>query len=223
MKKENILDLLTAHPKAAKAGFALLNRLPFRNHWRKELQCGLSLLRGCKVEGFGDNNRVIIGDLARLTGCVFHFEGNGNTIRIGDRCNCTDTVFWAEGDGNTIALGEHVTLTGTDHLAALEGTRLAIGPDCLIAKQVSFRTGDSHSLVRKGTRERLNPAKDIRIGEHVWIGSNVTVLKGSSVADHCTVGANSLVCKTHDTPNCVLAGVPAKVLREDVDWVPETL
>ena len=65
MKKEKILDLLAAHPKAAKAGFAVLNRLPFRNRWGKELQCGLSLLRGCRVENFGDNNRVIIGDLAR--------------------------------------------------------------------------------------------------------------------------------------------------------------
>lgn len=223
MKKETVLALLAAHPKAAGLGFAALNRLPFRNRWSRELQCGLSLLRGCKVENAGDSNRVLIGDLARLTNCVFHFEGSGNTILIGNRCNCADAVFWAEGDGNTIALGEHVTLTGKDHLAALEGTRLEIGPDCLIAKHVSFRTGDSHSLVKKGTRERLNPARDIRIGAHVWIGSNVTVLKGSSVAGHCTVGANSLVCKAHVTPNCVLAGVPARVLREDVDWVPETL
>ena len=193
MNKEKILGILMAHPKAAKTGFTILNRLPFRNHWSKELRCGLSLLRGCKVEGFGDNNRVLIGDLARLTGCVFHFEGNNNTIVIGNRCNCAGAVFWAEGEGNTIA------------------------------KEVSFRTGDSHSLIKKGTQERLNPAKDIRIGEHVWIGSQVTVLKGSSVADHCTVGANSLVCKAHRTPNCVLAGVPAKVLREDTDWVPEVL
>lgn len=223
MKKETILTLLAAHPKAARLGFAALNRLPFRNRLGKEVQWGLSLLRGSKVENFGSNNRVLIGDLARLTGCVFHFEGSSNTIVIGNRSNCADTVFWAEGDGNTIALGEHVTLTGNDHLAALEGTRLEIGADCLIAKHVSFRTGDSHSLVKKGTKERLNPAKDIRIGKHVWIGSNVTVLKGSVVADHCTVGANSLVCKAHDIPNCVLAGVPAKVLREDTDWVPEVL
>jgi maltose O-acetyltransferase len=60
------------------------------------------------------------------------------------------------------------------------------------------------------TPERIEP---IRIGERVWIGSDVTVTRGVTIGDDAVVGARSVV--TRDIPPRSLAvGTPAKVVRE---------
>ena len=53
----------------------------------------------------------------------------------------------------------------------------------------------------------------ILIGNNVWIGAKATVIKGVTIGDNVVVAANSVV--THDIPsNVVVAGVPARILRE---------
>lgn len=219
MNKETLLAFLQKHRGLGKALFALHNRIPFVNRWRQapETRLGLSLLKGCRFSG-GKGNTLVVGDFARLKGCHFHFEGTGNKVLIGDRCLCDQTEFWIEGSGNTITLGEHTALCGKSQLAALEGTEITIGRDCLFADSLKLRTGDSHSLLDRATRQRVNPAASITIGDHVWIGTNVTVLKGTRVADNCMIGACALLSGQYETPNCVLAGVPAKQVREGIDW-----
>lgn len=59
----------------------------------------------------------------------------------------------------------------------------------------------------------------IRIGDHVWIGLRATILKGVSIGDGAVVGAGSMVIR--DVPSgALVAGVPARVIRESVTWQP---
>lgn len=52
-----------------------------------------------------------------------------------------------------------------------------------------------------------------RIGDNVWLGTNVVVTSGVTVGERCVVGANSVV--THDLPPfSIAAGAPARVLRQ---------
>lgn len=60
----------------------------------------------------------------------------------------------------------------------------------------------------------------IIIGENCWIGSNVRICKGVTIGDNSVVAACSVVTK--DVPaNCVVAGNPAKVVKTDIDKLPE--
>ena len=165
----------------------------------------------------------MIGDLTRLHHCEMYIGGSNNTIVIGERCYLNHVVFCMEGDGNTIEIGNHTGLYGRAELAAIEGTAISIGGNCMFSSDVYMRTGDSHSVLRKGTRERMNPSKSIRIGRHVWIGTKVTVLKGAQVPQDCIVGAGSLLTHAFEHPNCVIAGVPAKEVKQDVDWTDQQL
>ena len=122
-----------------------------------------------------------------------------------------------EKSGNEILLEEHVRILGKTHLAAIEGTKITIGKDCLFSSDIHFRTGDSHSVLDMEGR-RINASEDIVVGEHVWVGTKVTCLKGAVIPPHSIVGACALVTGKFTRPNCVLAGVPAKVVKEQVDW-----
>ena len=52
---------------------------------------------------------------------------------------------------------------------------------------------------------------------HVWIGMNATVLKGVTIGEGSIVAAGAIVTK--DVPDhCLVAGVPAKIIRRDVRW-----
>jgi acetyltransferase-like isoleucine patch superfamily enzyme len=89
---------------------------------------------------------------------------------------------------------------------------IKIGHDVAIAENVTIRDSDNHSIV--GGKPKTAP---INIGNHVWIGLGVTVLKGVTIGDGAVIAAGSMVTKDVP-PNCLAAGVPARVIRKDVSW-----
>jgi acetyltransferase-like isoleucine patch superfamily enzyme len=92
--------------------------------------------------------------------------------------------------------------------------QIEIGDDVAIADNVTIRDSDNHFLLNNGNHEVTKP---IRIGNHVWIGMNVTILKGVTIGDGAVVAAGAVV--TRDIPEkCLAAGVPAKVIKENVVW-----
>ena len=55
-------------------------------------------------------------------------------------------------------------------------------------------------------------AKPVKIGNDVWIGGNVTILPGVTIGNNVVVAAGAVVTK--DVPdNCVVGGVPARVIK----------
>lgn len=202
----------------------LFNKVPFNNSWGGvKPNIGLSIVKGCKIVNRGQNNRIIIGDYSRLLDCTITIRGNDNIIRIGSRCTCKQAVFCIEDNSNVIELGNETSLCGQIQLAAIERTTIKVGERCLFSSKIDIRTGDSHSLVQKGTAKRLNYSASIDIGNHVWVGTGVTILKGTSIAENCMVGASSLLCKRYSNPNCVIAGVPAKEVKRNIDWMAERI
>ena len=59
----------------------------------------------------------------------------------------------------------------------------------------------------------------IKIGNHVWICSKVDILKGAGCGDNCVIGYRSLLTKQFDQNNVLIAGHPAKVIKENVEWI----
>ncbi len=163
------------------------------------------------------DNEIIIEDFCRLKNCSIIITGSHNRIIIGKWSTLLNAELCIEDSGNEILLGEHTRILGKTHLAAIEGTKIIVGKDSMFSSDVHFRTGDSHSIVDMEGK-RINGSADIVIGEHVWVGTKATCLKGAKVPDHSILGACALVTGQFDKPHCVLAGVPAKVVKENVDW-----
>ena len=225
-KREKLKAFVFAHPKAVGTALKGYNAVRINNRIRTGKNNSLSYeivkLNGVKITIKGAGNRVIIGDYAQLIDTVITIYGNDNVIRIGDRCKLNQADMYIEDSNNSIIIGEHTNIAGRTHLAAIESTEIRIGAECLFSSDIHFRTGDSHSIINE-EGERINPSKNIVIGDHCWIGTRVTCLKGTEVADNTIVGAGSLLTKQYKESNCVLAGSPASVIKENVNWTSERI
>ena len=81
-----------------------------------------------------------------------------------------------------------------------------------------IRASDGHTLIDKNTGIPINPPKNIIIGNNVWIASRCTILKGAVIPDGSMVAACALVNKKFDNENIILAGIPAKIIKENILW-----
>lgn len=89
--------------------------------------------------------------------------------------------------------------------------KIVIGDGCAISHDFTVMDSDAHAL--NGSIKTA----DVYIGNHVWIGTRVTVLPGVHVGDGAVLAAGAVVTK--DVPQkCVVAGSPAKVIKENVEW-----
>lgn len=90
---------------------------------------------------------------------------------------------------------------------------ITIGYDVAISENFTVWDSDAHSIL--GSNNKGN--NEVVIGNHVWIGTNVTVLKGVTIGDGAIIAAGSLVNKSVPA-NTLAAGVPARVIKENVNW-----
>ena len=136
--------------------------------------------------------------------------GGGSTI-------VSNTSFWLQDDNSTIIIGEDFTMEG-GHIAATEGESITVGNDCMFSGDVEIRNGDSHSVLDVKTGERLNRARPITIGSHVWLTAHVRVLKGTLIPSCSIIGNSSVVTSQLEKTNALYSGIPCRLLKEDVNW-----
>lgn len=160
---------------------------------------------------------------ATLIETAIRIRWNNNHLIINEGCvigkGCS---FWLEGNENTIEIGKNTTMTMRCHFNAQEhGTRIIIGEDCMFSNNIIVRTSDSHPIYND-SGERINIAKDVLLGSHVWIAPSSVVMKGSDVGSGCMIGSHSMVNNTIPE-NALAVGMPAKVVKEGVRWTRENV
>ena len=155
---------------------------------------------------FGEG-RIAIGDgttvgpLASMSaGMPIHADMQGDPIiTIGDRCT----------------LGKGIGIVGHE--------RIEIGDDIWTGHYV-YITDQNHGYENLdlpiGTQMWKN--EPVRIGSGSWLGHGAIVLPGSQIGEHVVIAAGAIVAGLHVPDNCVVAGVPARIVRKyepGVGWV----
>lgn len=113
------------------------------------------------------------------------------------------------GPGAKITLGEGSYLNDGSQIYASE--EIKVGKDCAISWNVTLIDNDGHSAGNNPVSAPIN------IGNRVWIGCNVTILKGVTIGDGSIVAAGAVVISSFP-PKSLIGGVPAKLLRSDASW-----
>jgi maltose O-acetyltransferase len=112
----------------------------------------------------------------------------------------------------TVSIG-YGTWINNNFCAIAEHSQITIGQNCVIGTSVEILDSDFHGI-RIGERNVSRPqlAKPVSIGDNVFIGSNVKIMKGVSIGSRSVVANGSVVIK--DVPSDVIAGGnPASVLK----------
>lgn len=88
--------------------------------------------------------------------------------------------------------------------------KIVIGHGTYIAPNVGLITAN-HDLTDPNRHSKSRP---VVLGEKCWIGMNAVILPGVTLGDHTVVGAGSIVTKSFPEGHCVVAGNPAKVIKQ---------
>jgi acetyltransferase-like isoleucine patch superfamily enzyme len=163
----------------------------------------------------GNNNKITIDPASRGTNILFDI-GSQCEIEIGSHCNLGHLFIFGRSNAR-IGIGSQSSFNGLVRLMCHEPTSLTIGSGCLFAGEVEVSTSDMHSLIDAKTGARINPAHDITIEEHVWIGQRAMILKGAHIGAGSVIGAGGIVTGTIPR-QCVAVGNPARVVRQGVTW-----
>ncbi|MNJ23006.1 Maltose O-acetyltransferase [compost metagenome] len=172
-------------------------------------------LKNVYVEFSGRNNELVIAGDSGVNNTKFYFPADDGICIVGSRGNYSGRV--RVGWKCLVSIGTWVTCTTACSIYTAEATSVVIGDDCMFAASIQIRTEDSHAIFDVESGERINPSRDIAIGQHVWLAEDSLILSGSTIGAGSVIGTRSLV-KGFIPNNCVAAGSPARVIKKDAAW-----
>jgi lipopolysaccharide O-acetyltransferase len=149
----------------------------------------------------------------------------GKNVSIGDFCwiECVNQYKLKESVQNfqpEIILEDDVAMSDFVHISAVK--RIRIGSGTLIGSKVYIgdHSHGSYTPTNWSTMAHISPrfrplddVAEISIGKNCWIGDGAVILAGTVIGDNCVIGANSVV-KGKFSSNQIIAGIPAKVVKE---------
>jgi acetyltransferase-like isoleucine patch superfamily enzyme len=100
-------------------------------------------------------------------------------------------------------------ISGGCYFQAINGIKL--GKNFLFAPGVKIISAN-HDFNEHSKSIRTSP---IIIGDNVWLGANVIILPGVRIGNGCVVGAGSVVTKSFEEENLIIAGNPAKIIGKN--------
>lgn len=166
------------------------------------------------VTGF--NNTIDLGliqydvnPLLNITGLQVYVGGaadkfiNPNLPRYASNCN--------------VKIGDGTVFCGTRIYLQDDNSSVSIGKDCMFSWGIDVWCTDVHTILDFDGNP-LNYGKFIEIEDHVWVGKDAKIGKNTKISKDSIVGWGSIVTKTFEESNVVIAGNPAKVVKNGINW-----
>lgn len=166
----------------------------------------------------GARDNLIIVEGVKSGPFKIKLDGEANTVIVRESRKLRATLVIG-GTGNLFYSGLGTTANEANFVVGIggAGTSLLLGEDCMLSQRVQIRATDSHGMIDLRSGEVLNRPESVIVHPHVWIGFDVTILKGVEVGAGGIIGANSLVTRSLP-PVSASAGSPATPRREATSW-----
>lgn len=172
----------------------------------------LGNVRFYKLKYYLLGNRVSWGESIKIAGKL-DINGPGR-VKLGDGVYINGqggrpVTPYTHNKSAEIIIGDRTFLNNTRFGCA---HKIIIGHDCIIGES-SLMDTDFHAI-DPDSRRRDEPGKigEVVIGDNVWIGGSVIILKNTIIGSDCTVGAGSVVSGIFPE-RALIAGNPAKIIR----------
>ncbi|AJC85913.1 acyltransferase [Campylobacter sp. RM16704] len=175
----------------------------------------LSAQKNLNIEFCGRKNIVFFAGSSLNINIIFH--GDNSLVFICNNCRLNGKIEIRT--GGVFYAGENCT-SGWTHFRVYEGRSIILGNDNMLSWSIWMQTSDYHLIFHSNSYKRINFAKSIYIGDHVWCAQEVAVLKGSFVASGSILGAKS-VNAGYKFSNSIYAGNPSRIIKDNCFWSRE--
>lgn len=156
--------------------------------------------------GMGVNETKTIIDIRKNGKLIFECDDS--------KCIATGSYVMVE-DSSIVFMG---AFHGGNNLKLISRKGIELGKDVLTSWNCTIMDSDGHVIIDQNTRLIRNDNECIKIGNHVWICANCSILKGTVIPNNIIIGANSTLTKKLDTANAIY-GNYGKVIAKNVDWI----
>lgn len=119
-----------------------------------------------------------------------------------------------------VTFGDNFVMSS--HAALICRKKVTFGNDVGFSWESTIMDTDFQKI-RDENWKYVNPDKEVFIGDNVWIGCNSIILKGVTIADYCIISAGAVVVKSMLNPRTVIAGNPAKEVKQGYLWEVDSL
>lgn len=172
----------------------------------------------------GKNNLFETDDNFIVDDMHISIKGNNNTVKIGKNGFVAESleIYNTQNCQNgSIQIAKDVAFAKSTICLYDNNSFIKIGEDCIFAINTTIHAADGHAVYEE---EKLcNKAIGTEIGNHCWFGFNSSILKNSSIGNNCIVAAGAMVSGKFEENNCVLGGLPAKIIKRNVNWTRKTV
>jgi maltose O-acetyltransferase len=110
-----------------------------------------------------------------------------------------------------VIIGDGVFINNNAVIMA-DRARISIGRNTLIGTEFTVYDSDFHELHPERRMSNNHATASVTIGENVFIGSRVTVLKGVVIGDNSVIAAGSVI-SSNIPCNVIAGGLPAKIIK----------
>lgn len=93
--------------------------------------------------------------------------------------------------------------------------QITLHDNVLFGWNIMLNTTDGHIVEIDGKTNKTSGF--IEIGYHTWVASNTNISKNVNISRECVVAQCSLVNKSFHTSHCLIAGIPAKIVRKNLN------
>ncbi|MCR5077905.1 MAG: acyltransferase [Prevotella sp.] len=149
--------------------------------------------------------------------------GGGRNIKIGEDCDIAGHTLlecWLRFNHQhftpRLVIGDNCHIGEYNHITAID--EIIIGKGVLTGRYVlisdnNHGRADFSDVKTEPIKRAVTSRGPVHIGDNVWIGDKVAILSGVTIGEGAVIGANAVVTKDVP-PYSVVAGVPAKVIKE---------
>ena len=114
-------------------------------------------------------------------------------------------------NGGKLVWGQGAANVGLTIMCAKE---IIIGNGVRIGRNVSIRDWNGpHVIINSHYRNHA----PVHIEDHVWLCTGCSIMPGVTIGTGAVVAANATVTKDVP-PHCLVAGSPAKIIKENIEW-----
>lgn len=163
------------------------------------------------------NSHLYIGNNVKIDDNSMIRIRNNSKIIIGNNCRMRNNCYLLAWDDSKIVFEQDCDMGHHLELKIEGGSEFYMGERGRISYYVKIRGEAGHAIMDLDKKAVHESRKSVCIGKHVWIAMGTTILGGTNIGDNSIIGAGSLTNKTFPN-NVIVAGVPAKIVKQNVDW-----